>query len=147
MQIITRAIGAFVFLASLLSAQAAGPGHCTGMMPLMVPTAVNSIGQQTCSVGFIGAIGDIGVKVQSAGCPMMLVITPAHADVQWQQGALTDAQVTGQVPNFLVTFKCVSHYLLVIWLYDTCEVDDIRTAGNVDNYGLVQCVPIASTGS
>lgn len=145
MQFIPRAIGAIAFLGSLLFAQTTTPGHCTGMMPLPVAAVTSSIGQQTCRVGFLGALGDIGVKFESATCPILLMVTPPHSNVQWQQGALTDAQVNGQVPNFLITFRCVSHYFLFVWLYDTCEVDQIRAAGNVDNYGLVPCIPFAAS--
>lgn len=147
MQTHTRAIGAILFLGALLAAQTNPVGHCTGMMPLAVPAVTSTIGQQTCHVGFLGALGDSGVKFESAFCPIMLLVTPPHSNVQWQQAALTDAQVNGQVPNFLVTFRCVSHYFLFVWLYDTCEVDQIRAAGNVDNYGLVPCNPSAPGGS
>lgn len=147
MQTISRATGALTLLAALAAAQNETPRHCTGMMPLPVPAATQLIGQQTCAVGFAGALGGIGVKFENALCPLMLVVTPPHSTTQWQQGALTDAAVNGQVPVFLVTFKCVSHYLLVFWTHDTCEVSEIRAAGNVDNYALVRCVPLPPAGS
>jgi hypothetical protein len=140
MQTISRALGAILFLVHALAAQANEPGICTGLIPVPVPVRTDTFGQLTCAVGFAGMLGQpVNAQFQSATCPALLIITPPHSECGWRQGAMTDVRVGSQEPVHLVTFKCVGHYLLIIWLYDTCEVDQIKVIGHVDNYVPMPC--------
>ena len=140
MQTIPRALGAILFLVSAILAQASEPGPCTGLIPVPVPVQTAAFGQLTCAVGFSGVVGQpVGAPYQSATCPALLVITPPHSECRWQQGARSDVRVGSREPVHLVTFKCVSHYLVILWLYDTCEVDQLKVISQVDNYVPAPC--------
>ncbi|GAB4137897.1 MAG: hypothetical protein Fur0037_03330 [Planctomycetota bacterium] len=141
---IAKALCAASLAFSALSAQSDPLRPCTGMIPVPVATASATIGSQTCSAGFSGLINPgFPVKVQNTLCPLMMVVTPAHSDPRPHPGSDTDVQVNGQVPNVVVMFRCVGHYFLFVWVYDTCDVTSTRIAGAVDNYGLVRCAPVS----
>lgn len=97
------------------------------------------VGQQTCGAGVHGTFGQFRIGLNQVACPMFVVLTPPRDVPMHQDNCNTYTEVAGSVAVELLPFRCVTHYILFVPLYDTCDPGDPRVMANLLNYAVQPC--------
>lgn len=133
-------------LRSLLSATFAGllavpmlaqTSSCPMQKARHVPLDVFYGPTQDCG-GFTYSVGGVQIGGTQKGCPLFIIVTPPH-DVAEPSSLDTKVQVTGFIPITMVTFICVTDWLLIIPVGSTCTLDRTTTLGSVQSLITVPC--------
>jgi hypothetical protein len=133
------ALAAASILASPTTAQGNG---CPNLRGVQKPASVDSIGVQICDGGVNGMFGAGRTTVSSTGCPLVVIVTPAHEEIAPGNG--TYVKLLGTEKVVRLHFRCVTHYFLFFSIGSTCEYVREDTAGAVNHYGTFPC-PVLAT--
>ena len=122
------------FLAVPMMAQASS---CPREKARHVPLDVFYGPTQDCG-GFTYSVGGVQIGGHKKGCPLFIIVTPPH-DVAEATTLETKVQVTGIIPITMVTFACVTDWLIFIPVGSTCTLDRTAAVGTVQSLITVPC--------
>ncbi|MFK7739935.1 MAG: hypothetical protein AB8H80_06390 [Planctomycetota bacterium] len=82
--------------------------------------------------------GGLEWSTTQTGCPLLATYTPKHEIVE-RVNVRTQTVVTGISPVYLLSFKCVGSWLIVIPLSNDCRLDQSNVAGFTKRLVTVAC--------
>ena len=125
-------------LASVLASPVRAQNEqCPNLRGVQKPVSVESIGVQICDGGLNGVFGNGRTQLNNTGCPLIVIVTPAHEEIAPGNG--TYVRLLGTEKVVRLQFQCVAHYFLFFPLDSTCEFLREDTAGSVNHYGTFPC--------
>ena len=93
-----------------------------------------------CDVGVSMVVGGVPITTGSTSCPTSVVITPTHQEIV-KSDLETRVEPNGNAPELAAFYQCTAHYLLLIRLSDTCDLQQVQTLGAVPLLRTVPCSP------
>ncbi|MBX3464835.1 MAG: hypothetical protein KF830_16835 [Planctomycetes bacterium] len=118
-----------IALVALLAAPLAAQGNCPMQTTRHVPASTTIGPPQPCS-GADYRIAEIEIRLTAGMCPSFVVYTPPH-DYAVPSTQMTQVESIGAQAITMVTFRCVTRWLLFLPIGSTCEASRQMNVGAV----------------
>jgi len=117
-----------------------GQTDCPHTRATNIPATFETGPAVACDAGVHIELGGVTVTTPQRSCPLMVVITPTHQEIE-KAATATHVEPAGNAQELIAFFRCTPHYIIFVRISDTCDFEHTQVIGAVQLLRTVECNP------